>query len=376
MRRAWIPLLSIATLQACASAGPATDAALASIRAVGPEGAGHEEASRAWRDLVARGPEAILPILAAFDETNPRAANWLRAAVDAVAAKAFADRKPLDAAGLEAFVRDVRRDGQARRLAYEWLARLDPSAPGRLLPGMLDDPGRELRRDAVARALAEAEKRLKEGDRAGATESFRKLFPSSRDLDQAQALAKHLKALGIDVDVQAHYGVLRRWTLITTFDNTAMKGFDVAYAPEKGIDPKAPLTGKGDRPVRFVEAATADPLGKLDLNAALGKEMGAIAYAHAAVESPSDRAVELRVGTNNAVKIFLNGALLQFRNEYHHGMKADQYVARGRLRPGRNEILLKVCQNEQKEDWAQSWSFQARLCDALGGAVPFTEAGR
>ena len=41
------------------------------------------------------------------------------------------------------------------------------------------------------------------------------------------------------------------------------------------------------------------------------------------------------------------------------------------LRKGRNEVLLKVCQNEQKDDWAQTWSFQARLCDALGGAVPF-----
>ena len=71
MRRAWTPFLAflvIAALQACASAGPSTDAALAAIRAVGPEGAGHEEASRAWRELVARGPVAILPILAAFDE--------------------------------------------------------------------------------------------------------------------------------------------------------------------------------------------------------------------------------------------------------------------------------------------------------------------
>ena len=41
------------------------------------------------------------------------------------------------------------------------------------------------------------------------------------------------------------------------------------------------------------------------------------------------------------------------------------------LRRGRNEVLPKVCQNGQKEDWAQRWSFQARLCDALGGALPF-----
>jgi hypothetical protein len=42
------------------------------------------------------------------------------------------------------------------------------------------------------------------------------------------------------------------------------------------------------------------------------------------------------------------------------------------LKAGRNEILIKVCQNEQTDAWAQKWSFQLRVCDALGGAVPLT----
>ena len=41
------------------------------------------------------------------------------------------------------------------------------------------------------------------------------------------------------------------------------------------------------------------------------------------------------------------------------------------LKAGRNEVLIKVCQNEQTDDWAQTWGFQLRLCDAIGGAVPF-----
>ena len=40
--------------------------------------------------------------------------------------------------------------------------------------------------------------------------------------------------------------------------------------------------------------------------------------------------------------------------------------------PGANEILIKVCQNEQNDSWAQQWSFQLRICDALGGMVPVT----
>ena len=53
-------------------------------------------------------------------------------------------------------------------------------------------------------------------------------------------------------------------------------------------------------------------------------------------------------------------------------MEVDQYIAKAMLKAGRNELLLKVCQNEQKEDWAQQWKFQVRLCDAVGAAVPYT----
>jgi hypothetical protein len=73
------------------------------------------------------------------------------------------------------------------------------------------------------------------------------------------------------------------------------------------------------------------------------------------------------------LKIFVNGKLLFAREEYHHGSKIDQYIVKGKLKAGTNEILLKVCQNEQTEAWAQKWTFQLRLSDAVGAAVPFTQ---
>jgi hypothetical protein len=78
------------------------------------------------------------------------------------------------------------------------------------------------------------------------------------------------------------------------------------------------------------------------------------------------------------VKVFLNGRLIFAREEYHHGMRMDQHVAPATLRVGRNEILLKVCQNEQKEEWAQKWSFQLRITDSAGAKVPLevAEGGR
>src|SRR5262249_22796812 len=147
----------------------------------------------------------------------------------------------------------------------------------------------------------------------------------------------------------------------------------VDYPPEKAVDLKAMYKGKEGAAVKWVPLSTKDLYGKVDLNKDIGKLKGVIAYAHAVVDSPEERPIEVRAGSFNALKIFLNGKEVFFRDEYHHGMQLDQHIGRGMLKKGKNEILLKVCQNEQTEEWAQSWIYQVRLTDAVGQAVPFTQ---
>src|SRR5262249_26234307 len=149
-------------------------------------------------------------------------------------------------------------------------------------------------------------------------------------------------------------------------------GFNNVYPPERGIDVNAVFSGKGNEQLRWREHLTAKPLGLVDLNEAVGKLKGAVVYAHAAVSSETERPVELRAASNNAVRLWLNGKEIYFREEYHHGMEMDQHVGKGALKAGRNEILIKVCQNEQTDSWAELWSFQLRVCDYLGAAVPVT----
>ena len=55
--------------------------------------------------------------------------------------------------------------------------------------------------------------------------------------------------------------------------------------------------------------------------------------------------------------------------EYHLLTQMDQYRTPVLLQAGTNRILLKICQNEQTEDWAQDWKFQVRVCDSSGTAV-------
>jgi hypothetical protein len=352
------------------AAGEDLQTLLARIKAVGPEGKGHVAAAKAWRQLAGAGPEILLPTLTALNDANPSAANWLRSAVEAVVDRGLASGKTLPADRLEAFVRDTRHSGPARRLAYDCLLRIDKTASQRLIPKMLDDPGAELRRDAVALVIQEADLRFDKKDLPAAAIAYRKALAAARDRDQVEQIAKRLKDLKAPVDLTRHFGFITRWQLIGPFDNTAGQGFKKAFPPETRVGLAAPLEGKKTKQLRWVDHETTQAYGMVDLNTALGKHMGATAYAHAVVSSPKDQPVQLRAGSNNAVKLFLNGKQVFTREEYHHGIRMDQHVGTGLLKAGRNEILVKICQNEQTDSWAQLWSFQLRVCDAIGGPIP------
>jgi hypothetical protein len=99
-----------------------------------------------------------------------------------------------------------------------------------------------------------------------------------------------------------------------------------------------------------------------------------LAYAFTELESPQPQVLELRLGTESATKVWLNGRLVFEREVYHALTQMDQYVMPLSLQAGRNTLLLKVCQNEQTDTWAGDWKFQARICDATGGAVHLVES--
>src|SRR5262249_34926133 len=138
---------------------------------------------------------------------------------------------------------------------------------------------------------------------------------------------------------------------------------------ERALDFTTDLTGKDGQKIAWVEHTTSDEYGIVDLAKVLGPFKGSVAYAVAEFESSDRQPVEVRLGTPNSWKLWLNGDLVFAREEYHRGMNLDQYKMRTTLRPGKNAFLLKVCQNEQTEEWAQRWQFQLRVCDGAGTAI-------
>ncbi|MFO0912748.1 MAG: hypothetical protein U0795_07310 [Pirellulales bacterium] len=370
--RHWILACVLGLLPLAKPIMAATDqelvAAIAALQSVANEGQHHAEAQQAWQKL--RQAEAVqLPVLLqGLKPKAPLGNNWLRAAIDAVAEQTLAAGRPLPKEQLEAFVRDRDRVPQARRLAYEWLIKADPSAEERLIPGMVDDPSLELRRDAVARLLKQAEQSATDSKNDAAQQTFQAALVAARDQDQIEAAAAGLEKLGVKVDLPRHYGFITDWQIIGPFDNRNKVGFDAIYAPEKEIKPDGSYPGK-EVQVSWKAYHTDDKFGLVDLNQGLGKNMGAVGYAYAEFYSDTDRPADIRLGCINANKVWFNGQPIIANHVYHAGTAIDQYVAQVELKSGKNTILVKCLQNEQTESWAQDWRFQLRVCDAIGTAI-------
>ncbi len=351
-------LLPLSILLACSHVQGAIGDSVKALASVGSEGRGNEAASAAWKEVVQAGPGALPAVLAAAEKGSAVADNWLRLAGDAIVDAAVRAKQPMPVAEIEAFLKDTKHAAAARQLAFDLLGKADPGRADAVEPSLIADPVQELRRGAVQRVI----------DAAKTQDDWQKALDAVRDEDQTKVIAAALKELGVPVDLPRHFGFLMKWQVIGPFDNTERKGFETVFPPEKELRLDAEYAGKGAK-VRWQPFESADEYGKLDFNKPLGMQKEVTAYATTTFDSPTERDAELRLGCKNAWKVWLNGELLFGRDEYHRGQQMDQYKLPCRLKKGTNTVLVKACQNEQKEQWTVEWEFQLRVCDRTGTAI-------
>lgn len=343
-------------------------AQIETILTIDKEGAGHAAAISAVKLLEAEPTSALLPLLQAMDHANPLAANWLRGAFEAVADRSAKQGSGLPVADLEKFLLDRAHAAQPRQAVFDLLVRIDPKTEDRLVPGMIDDPCPEFRRAAVQRLINAANEAAEKKDLAKSKTLYQQAFSAARDPDQLDLAFDELTKLGDKPDLKRQLGLLSDWWVIGPFDHRKGIGFNVAYPPEKEIDLKKKYRGMlGD--VAWGHLDSDDRHGVVDLNKLLAHHKGAIVYAYREFDSEQAQPAEFRLGTPNGWKLWVNGKLAFAHEEYHLLTQMDQYPTRIKLQPGTNRFLLKICQNEQTEDWAQEWQFQVRVCDPTGAAV-------
>lgn len=353
--------LSLGFFTSAISYAETPEKALETLQKVQPnDDAAVARASQAAKELANESKLNTLQVLQAMQGATSIGKNWLLGIANSTQRK-----NPVSKQELEGFLRDTKQDPEARYTVFRWLTDGDDSSRNQWLETMLDDPSPELRYEAIAKALEPKELTV---------EQLKTLLDVARQPEQIVDLISRLDKQGIKVNQSQHFGFLSNWKLIGPFDNTGSKSFDKIYPIESDwVNGKLAETYQGrSEDAKWISESSEDPDGLIDLAKIYNNEKGCVVYGVTEVEVPSNIRCEIRIGCINAQKLWVNGELVIANEVYHTGMQVDQYIAPIELKAGTNRILIKVCQNEQKEAWAQRYIFQARICDSTGKAIPYT----
>lgn len=352
-------------------------AAIERIMRAGPNSDGLDNARNASREL-SRAPAAILPeLLAAMGTANPVAANWLRQAFEAIAARELSR----GSAGLPrdeilAFVRDASRAGRPRRLALRLLRQVDPDVDRPLLADWLDDP--EFRRDAIDALMHQADEKLNMRAVEEARSAFERCFEHARHSDQVLAAVDKLRSLGTIVDPIPQLGFVHRWWVVGPFPAPGMSGFSTLYPPQIGgeafaFDRSRIYTLDDGTALRWKWSESTDRLGEMNLVQALGPVKESVGFAYSEIECAEACAARLACSADDNLSIWLNGESVLAREQWLNGTRLDRFVVPVKLQAGVNRIFVKICQGPQhvNPEVPNNWSFQLRFCDASGKGIRF-----
>lgn len=150
---------------------------------------------------------------------------------------------------------------------------------------------------------------------------------------------------------------VREWQVIGPFDNPKSgdirEGLDHLYPPEREIDMDGYYAGKGGMLAQWKEATARDD-GYINLNLCFEPNELTVAYGLSYVSSPDDRDVDVYLGSDDGVKLWVNDQLVH-RNYLIRPAGADQDTIQIGLKEGLNRILIKVEEN------VGGWGFYLRI---------------
>jgi hypothetical protein len=186
-------------------------------------------------------------------------------------------------------------------------------------------------------------------------------------------IAKEKTGIGLSNRFAKEQGFINRWLLCGPFDNLGMDGHDRVYQPEETIDLNATYAGKDGTTAKWQRNHTPQWTGYIDLRQEFDQTDWVCAYAVCWVtleEGPRD--VMLRVGSNDSVKVFLNGNEV-WSNKVERTAAADDDMVPVTLPQGTSTILLKIGQT------GLGWGFYFRITERDSDVVPpglrvFTES--
>ena len=146
---------------------------------------------------------------------------------------------------------------------------------------------------------------------------------------------------------------LGKWHHLGPLDNTGGRGFLTAHDCEKSIDLKAEYTGKNNLKIRWQEGNFTD--GAVNNLAIYPVNAWVCTYLHREIEADRDMDVPASFGSDDTLTVWLNKERIIYDGTYR-GCAPDQNLAVLKLKKGKNNLLIKICQGDG--DWAYYFSIQ------------------
>jgi hypothetical protein len=137
-----------------------------------------------------------------------------------------------------------------------------------------------------------------------------------------------------------------------------MNDLATAYPPETEPAPAKSYKGKAGAAVRW-QTYRAGQSGYVRLDDLIRPNEQAIVYGLAYVLSPDDRPAAMLLGSDDGVRVWLNGELVH-TNPVYRAAEPDLDRVAVRLKKGWNKVLVKDLQG------AGGWGFYLRFADPEG----------
>jgi HEAT repeat protein len=136
------------------------------------------------------------------------------------------------------------------------------------------------------------------------------------------------------------------------------KGKESRNIFDKAFPPETPSAGE----VKWSNLTKGIDSWRINLEATFGSQDHCAAYVRTRVWSPVDQDVQLELGSDDAIKVWLNGKLAHAKYT-HRGNAPRQDIAKAKLQKGWNLLMAKVVDHEG------GWEFCCRIRKADGSAI-------
>ena len=178
-----------------------------------------------------------------------------------------------------------------------------------------------------------------------------------------RSVGKSTKAIGYKVGIDSYQighasPFVRRYMVLGPILKTDANTIVSSISTENPLNLKETHKGIEGKTIRWREAETRTN-GMLDLRAKIGIGTGVVGYAVTYVYAPKAMDTVLLLGSDETVKVWLNGTKLHQKNVYRR-ITPDADTIPCQLKAGWNEVVCSIDQNS----W--TWALYLRFADADG----------